>query len=87
MHNAKIRCYVIADDYRWHFFTSSLEEFFHKTKEYLELMRISPKENQFHFRNIFLSQSEYETILKNLAPPQKTKKSSDKHRPKLYLVE
>jgi hypothetical protein len=87
----KIRCYVIADDYRWHFFTDSLEEFFQKTKEYLELMSNSQKENQFHFRNFFLTEIEYEITVKNFLsqtkPRLKPEKNSDKKRPNLYLVD
>lgn len=87
----KIRCFVIADDYRWHFVTDSIEEFREKTKEYLELMTISQKENQYHFRNIFLSPTEYETTIKNFysksAGQIKVKIKDDKKGPNLYLIE
>ena len=87
----KIRCFVIADDYRWHFITDSIEEFREKTKEYLELMTISQKENQYHFRNIFLSPTEYEVTIKNFysksAAPLKVKNKDDKKGPNLYLIE
>ncbi len=87
MQNPKIRCYVIADDYRWHFFTDSLEEFTQKTKEYLQLMSTSQKENNYYFRNIFLTQSEYDNALKNFYSQRKIQKNSDKKVPNLYLVE
>lgn len=87
----KIRCFVIADDYRWHFITDSIEEFTKKTKEYLELMTISQKENQYHFRNIFLTQREYEVTIKNFYSKseklQNIKNKDDNKRPNLYLVE
>lgn len=87
----KIRCFVIADDYRWHFISDSFEEFTKKTKEYLELMAISQKENQFHFRNIFLTQREYEVTIKNFYSKQKNgfkvENKDDKKRPNLYLID
>ena len=87
----KIRCFVIADDYRWHFITDSIEEFEKKTKEYLDLMTVSQKENQYHFRNIFLTQTEYEITIKNFYSKSgnliSIKKKGDKKRPNLYLVD
>ena len=59
----KIRCFVIADDYRWHVLTSSIEEFHKYTLSYLALMNSSRKENHYYFKNLFLDSEEYEYIL------------------------
>ena len=67
MSDDSIRCFVIADDYKWHVLTDSLEEFYEYTKAYLELMNTSNKENHYYFKNIFMSQVEFNSIQKNLA--------------------
>ena len=67
MSEDRIRCFVIADDYKWHVLTNSLEEFYEYTKAYLELMSSSKKENHYFSKNIFLTQEEFCQIQKNLA--------------------
>ena len=62
----KIRCFVIADDYRWHVLTSSIEEFHKYTLSYLALMNSSRKENHYYFKNLFLDSEEYENILSQM---------------------
>ena len=63
----KIRCFIIADDYKWHVLTDSAEEYLKYTKAYLELMSSSKKENTYYFRNIFLTTEEYAQILRNMS--------------------
>ena len=67
MNSNLIRCFVIADDYKWHVLTDSIEEFFEYTKAYLELMNSSKKENHYFFKNIFLEKEEFRQIQKNMA--------------------
>lgn len=62
----KIRCFVIADDYRWHVLTDSLEEFYKASVAYITLMNESSKENHYYFKNIFLDEEEYYQILGNM---------------------
>jgi hypothetical protein len=81
----KMRCFVIADDYRWHYLTSSREEFESKTLSYLDLMECSLKENKYHIKNIFLTQKEYLQELENIMINSK-KNRSKKPPPHLYLV-
>ncbi len=63
----KIRCYVIADDYRWHLVTDDINQFLQSTLAYVKLMNESKKENHYYFKNIFLERAEYEQIVKNLS--------------------
>lgn len=63
----KIRCFVIADDYRWHVLTDDLDQFLQSTLAYIQLMNESKKENHYYFKNIFLERGEYQQIKKNLA--------------------
>ena len=87
----KIRCFVIADDYRWHFLTDSIEEFEVKAKAYLELMNTSGKENQYYFKNLFLTKEEYVNISKNIMYHSRNfaKVNSDpkEKTPHLYIVD
>ena len=87
----KFRCFVIADDYRWHFLTDSIEEFEIKSKAYIELMNTSNKENQYYFKNIFLTREEYVSILKNIMYHSrnllKVNKGPKKRPPHLYIVD
>ena len=62
----KIRVYVLADDYRWHFITDSAEDFHLKILAYLLLMTQSAKENHYQLKNLFMPREEYLEILKNL---------------------
>ena len=62
----KIRCFVIADDYRWHVLTNSIEEFHKYALSYLALMNSSRKENHYYFKNLFLSPEEYDQILQQM---------------------
>ncbi|MBL6989137.1 MAG: hypothetical protein ISR65_05140 [Bacteriovoracaceae bacterium] len=63
----KIRCFVIADDYRWHLLTDSIDEFYNASLSYLKLMNTSPKENNYYFKNLFLTRDEFNQFLKNIA--------------------
>lgn len=63
----KIRCFVIADDYKWHVMTDSIEEFREYSKAYLELMNSSQKENHYYFKNVFLTPEEFIQTQKNMA--------------------
>lgn len=63
----KIRCFVIADDYRWHILTDNSDEFLQASLAYIKLMNESGKENHYYFKNIFLERSEYFQIKKNMA--------------------
>lgn len=63
----KIRCYVIADDYRWHLLTDDIDQFLQSTLAYVRLMNESKKENHYYFKNIFLERAEYQQIKKNMA--------------------
>ncbi|RLA64546.1 MAG: hypothetical protein DRQ88_00370 [Epsilonproteobacteria bacterium] len=87
----KIRCFVIADDYRWHFLTDSIDEFEAKAKSYLDLMNSSGKENQYYFKNIFLTRDEYVDILKNIMyhsrKISKSTPNTKKDGPQLYIVD
>jgi len=87
----KVRCFVIADDYRWHFLTNSIEEFEIKSKSYLELMNSSRKENQYYFKNIFLTREEYVSFLKNMMVYSgntiKPNRNAKKKTPHLYIVD
>jgi len=87
----KIRCFIIADDYRWHFLTDSIEEFEIKSKAYFELMNTSGKENQYYFKNIFLTREEYVSFLKNMMVHTrnivKLRPGSKKKTPHLYIVD
>jgi len=87
----KIRCFVIADDYRWHFLTDSIGEFENKAKSYIELMNSSAKENQYYFKNLFLTREEYLSILKNIMYHSrnilKLNPNPKKKAPNLYLVD
>ena len=86
-----LRCFVIADDYRWHFLTDSIQEFESKTKAYLELMSSSKKENQYYFKNVFLTRKEYLRTLKNIITHSpnviRLSPSVPKKGPHLYLVD
>lgn len=86
-----IRCFVIADDYKWHVLTDSIEEFFEYTKAYLELMNTSKKENHYFFKNIFLEESEFRSIQRNMAYQSRRmgsfKNSAKKEERHLRIVE
>jgi len=95
MKDEKIRCYIIADDYRWHVLTDSPEEYHQYTLAYLELMSTSSKENQYYFRNVFLNRSEYLILKKNLShrktqgttPITNQTQEKKKKETHLYLVD
>jgi hypothetical protein len=78
--NQKIRCYIIADDYRWHILTDSILEYEEATKAYLALMSKSSKENTYYFKNIFMTVEEFNStkLLMNKVEPKKI-------RPKRHL--
>ncbi|MFZ8932898.1 MAG: hypothetical protein ACO20H_01800 [Bacteriovoracaceae bacterium] len=86
-----VRCFVIADDYKWHVLTDSIEEFFEYTKAYLELMNSSKKENHYFFKNIFLDEVEFRQIQKNMSFQNRrydqSKKESESKECHLRLVE
>jgi hypothetical protein len=87
-----IRCFVIADDYRWHVLTNSIEEFHKYTLSYLALMNSSRKENHYYFKNIFLSTEEYDQILKQMrgqkhSPPNILSTKTPPKRDHLKLVD
>ncbi len=67
MNSEKIRCFIIADDYRWHMLTDNADEFLQASLAYIKLMNESGKENHYYFKNIFLERSEYFQIKKNMA--------------------
>ena len=82
MEDNTVRCFVIADDYRWHVLTDSPEEFHQATLAYLKLMNESSKENHYYFKNIFMSRSEYLHTLKLMAqskPPKSPRKDCHLH--------
>jgi len=86
-----VRCFVIADDYKWHVLTDSIEEFFEYTKAYLELMNSSKKENHYFFKNIFLDEVEFRQIQKNMSFQNRrydqSKQESESKECHLRLVE
>ncbi|MDH5581056.1 MAG: hypothetical protein OEY33_04055 [Bdellovibrionales bacterium] len=73
-----IRCFVIADDYKWHVLTDSIEEYFEYTKAYLELMNSSKKENHYFFKNIFLDEMEFRQIQRNMSYQNRRYDQKDK---------
>ena len=66
----KIRIYVLADDYRWHIMTDSMEKFRHHLMNYADLMLTTQKENHWTIMNLFMDQEEYEVTLKNFKGSQ-----------------
>ena len=87
----KIRCFVIADDYRWHVLTNSIEEFHKYTLSYLALMNSSRKENHYYFKNLFLDPDEYEHILGQMrgqnGPPANLASKKEPKKSHLRIVE
>ena len=61
----KFRCYIIADDYRWHFLTEEIDEYVHTMMSYMELMRTSKKENNYYIKNLFLTRNEINAFQNN----------------------
>lgn len=67
----KFRCYILADDYRWHILAESIEEYHNSIVSYLELMRTSKKENNYYIKNLFLTRSEINKFKNNRKPDAK----------------
>lgn len=63
----KIRIYIIADDYRWHFHTTDINELKENLGLFANTLEISEKENTYHLSSLFLTQVEYDTIKKNIS--------------------
>ncbi len=83
----RIRCYIIADDYRWHVLTDSIDEFKQISNVYFDLMNHSDKENNYYFKNIFLTKQEYVDALRMMAQSTaKRKTPAPKPQPNLRLI-
>ena len=77
----KFRCYIIADDYRWHVLTEYIDEYVESMMSYIELMRTSKKENNYYIKNLFLTRDEINAFQNN-----KKEAKVLRFKPKLRIV-